>query len=189
LDIELCSVEPRSVDELLETWTSAQIATPNTGGVLSPTPLPGHTPADPETVEQITATIRQLEACINAGDQFRVYALFSGVLSSAPLDDEAIAEITNELRVLENSTPVPLPADARLELVGPWKVDLLANGRVMAAVEFTYPGSDTMPSSTKLLFFSPQSDYWVIDEMVDTIWLTEGGPVPVADIVGTPPGA
>jgi hypothetical protein len=85
----------------------------------------------------------------------RVYALSSGVLSSAPLDDEVIAEITSDLRALKNVTPAPLPADAKLSLIGPWNVDHLADGRVMAAVEFTYSASDTMPTSTKMHFFSP----------------------------------
>ncbi len=185
-----CSVEPRSIDDLLASVTSAQTPTSGDNNIHTPEPLPAHSPADAETIADITAVVHELESCINAGDQLRVYALFSGVLpDAAPLDDEVIAEITSDLRALEDATPVPLPEDARLTLIGPWNVDLLADGRVMAAVEFTYPDSNTMPSSTKVVFFSQHSGHWVIDEFVDTIWLTEGGPVPVADIVGTPPGA
>ncbi len=76
----------------------------------------------------------------------------------------------------------------RQVLTGPWHVEILDDGRVMAAVRFSVEDDVTYPSSTKALFFVDQDGRWLIQEMTDFIWVDEAtGPVAVEDVVGPPP--
>lgn len=181
---ETCDVAPRSVAGLIALLGPAQ---GDDGQVLEPRPLPEGVPADAATTEAIAAVVRKLEACLNSGDQLRLYSLFSDdQFRQMPRIDDVVAE----LRALENVTPTPVPEGRRQVLVGPWHVEILEDGRVFAAVLFRFEDEADYPSSTKALLFVQQEGQWLIQEMTDLIWV-EGasGPVAVADIVGPPPGA
>lgn len=180
-----CDVAPLSPAALI-----AQLETaPSFAGTLqTPRRVPPGTPADAATTAAITSVVRQLEACINSGDQLRVYALFSDDLFRQPLNPDLVADLTTELAELAHATPTPIPSGERQILTGPWHVEMLDDGRVMAAVVFGFEDGADYPSSTKALFFVRQGGRWLIEEIVDTLWLEGGaGPVSVEDVVGRPP--
>ena len=184
-DAVTCDIAPRSVADILTLLERR----PNVGEpVLTLSPVPQGKPADVATTAAVTSVVRQLEACINTGDQLRVYALFSDDLFQQPLNEEAMAELEAELTALANVTPTPNPAGQRQILSDPWHVEILEDGRVMAAVRFSYESETDYPASTKALFFIQQEGQWLIEEMVDVVWV-EGSAdfVPVEDIVGPPP--
>lgn len=184
--IAVCDVAPRTVADMLALLGSE---VPAGGQVLEPQPLPPGVPADAATTEAITAVVRELEACSNTGDQLRIYALFS--------DDQfrqipPSAEIVDELRALEAATPAAVPVGQRQVIVGPWHVEKLADGRVMAAVQFRWEGEVGLPNTTKALLFVQQDDQWLLQEMLNFVWVEDGADgatmVPVEDVVGSPPG-
>lgn len=183
---EVCDVAPRSVADMLALLGSA---VPASGQVLEPQPLPPGVPADEATTEAITALVRELEACMHTGDQLRIYALFSDdQLRQIPPSPE----IVDELLALESATPAPVPVGQRQVIVGPWHVEMLADGRVMAAVQFRWEGELNLPNTTKALLFVQQDDRWLLQEMLDFVWVADGADgatmVPVEDVVGSPPG-
>lgn len=77
-------------------------------------------------------------------------------------------------------------------IVGPWHVEMLADGRVMATVQFRSEGELSSPATTKALLFVQQDGQWLLLEMMDFLWVTDGADgvtmVPVEDVVGPPPG-
>ena len=184
-DSVTCDVTPRSVADIL---TLLERRPKDGEPALTLRPVPQGTPADVATTAAVTAVVRHLEACINTGDQLRVYALFSDDLFQQPLNEEAVAELKAELTALANATPTPIPAGQRQILSDPWHVEILEDGRVMAAVRFSSENETNYPTSTKALFFIQEEGQWLIEEMVDFVWV-EGSDdfVPVEDIVGPPP--
>lgn len=157
------------------------------GEVREPTPIPLGVPADVATIEAITDVVRELEACFNSGDLLRVYALFSDdQFRLMPWTDEIVAELT----ALGTRKPTPARVGQRQVLQGPWHVEKLDDGRVMAAVLFGAEDGIAYQSSTKALFFVNRDGQWLIQEMTDFIWVEgHAGPVAVADIVGPPPSS
>jgi hypothetical protein len=131
--------------------------------------------------------VRQLEACLNSGDQLRLYALYSDeTFRRIPRTDE----ILEELATLKTATPLPVPAEQRQILIGPWYMRLLDDGRVLAAVQFSIADETLQPGSTKALLFVRQGDPWLIDEVLSVMWVAgNDSPVEVIDIVGTPPSS
>lgn len=179
---------PRHAADILA-LLDAQSASEET--VLEVQPVILGKPADADTSNAITALVRELEACINSGDHLRLYALFSDALFQQIQSEEAVAEMKAEIQALASATPTPVPSGQRQVLVGPWYVQQLDDGRVMAAVLFKLEGeAESYPSATKVLFFTRGDGDWLIEEMVDTIWV-EGKDrlVAVEEIVGPPPGS
>lgn len=178
-----CDVAPRSVADIV-----ALLSEPTSDG--SPQlsePLHFGSSPDAVTAEAITDVVRQLEACLNSGDQLRLYALYSdGTFQRIPRTDEILVE----LKALETATPMPVPAGERLFLIGPWHMRLLDDGRVVAAVGFSSESEveTSRRSATKALFFIREGNRWLIDDTAGFIWV-EGneGPIDVEDIVGPPP--
>ena len=81
-------------------------------------------PADNDTVEAVTATYRELVACLNAGDFVRVYALYT--------DDYLRRHFAEGARQLENFQATPMPEDERIGLISVASVQLLDDDRVVA---------------------------------------------------------
>jgi len=70
-----CTITPRTVGGIAEIVTDRSQATP----IAAPAPYnrPDGTPADDATNAAVTETVRQLVACVNAGDFMRFLGLFS----------------------------------------------------------------------------------------------------------------
>lgn len=146
-------------------------------------PLPRGTPADAATTAAITAVIRELEACVNAGEYMRFSALFSAAwYRQIPLSDEIVAEST----ALAAATPMPVPEGQRGIFSDPWHVEKLADGRVLAAVIWVGREGDPNPDPTraKVVVFVKDDGRWLIDELIERVADCED----LAAVVGPPPG-
>jgi hypothetical protein len=173
-----CDVAPRSIAETLALAGSAPA---NDAAAL---PLPAGEPADPVTVDAIAATLGEMSACLTAGDMLRFYALHS---------DDWLRRFGGEiegLATLTTSTP-PLADGQPAGYLGPWHVQVLRDGRVLAAVLLRV-GDERRPnpSRTRVLVFVTQDGSWRVDETIAQVRLPDCPlPVEVAAAVGPPPGA
>ena len=160
-----CTVAPRPV-EFFEQF----LATPGTGAAASPaaspvpTDLPAGEPADPETVEAVTATVRQILACLNAGDTRRAASLFTDdyfarlFAQSGRLPPEQLAAIAG--------TPVAAPGLARTLLLAVRAVRVLADDRVGAIVVTDDPVAPPAGPQAAFVVFAEQDGRWLVDEPI-----------------------
>jgi len=173
-----CDVVPRSSTEILALAESApEEVTP----VVS---LPTGEPADPATTAAITVTLQVMGACLTAGEMLRFYALHSDAWL------QRFASSIEGLPTLTTSTP-PLADGDRAVYLGPWHVQALPDGRVLAAVLLRV-GNELRPdpSRTRVLLFIEQDDRWVVDQTIARVQLAGCEErVDVAAVVGPPPGA
>jgi hypothetical protein len=172
-----CTIAPRTVEDLL--------ATPATevGLMGMRQSLPEGRPANTATVEAITQAVRELEACANAGDFLRFLALFTdAALRQRPIN--ASQEASAELTALAAATPTPVPPPHRAVFAGPWHLEILPDGRVVAAVVWFGSESDPCvdPNRITVLLFAQQDGRWLIDERIERV--AEGE---LIDLVGSPP--
>lgn len=173
-----CAVAPRSFEEVAELAEQAPEEAPAIG------PLPEGEPVDAETAEAIAATLQEMAACLTAGQMLRFYALHS--------DDwlRRFASHVEGITTLTTST-VPLDDGERAVYLGPWRVQRLADGRVMAGTLLRV-GQELRPdpSRVRVLVFVERGGRWLVDETIRVVRIPEcAGPVEVAAVVGPPPGA
>jgi hypothetical protein len=152
-------------------------------------PLPTGQAADAATTAAVVAVLRKLETCFNTGDLRRYNSFFSDDWFRHLLKRE---EVVAGLNALERSKPTPVPDGYRARFLGPWHVQILPDGRVLAAVVWfgneAEPEPD--PDRVKVLLFVRHDGRWLIDDMIDRVEVPDCHvPVPVAAVVGPPPGA
>lgn len=148
-----CTVTPRPTEELLGLITTDAASQPTYQEVAYPTLL-HDTPSDPAVVEEITATARELTACLNAGDPRRTYALYS---------DEAVRQgVAIEPEEVEIS-PVPLPEAERIALLDVSYVRPFADGRVGAVLVIDDPAA-AAPAESFFVIFARTGERWVLDD-------------------------
>jgi len=158
---ELCQTAPPTFHEL-----SAILATPSTGGVAdaTPTPIPTGTPADPETIAGITATLRELVACFNAGDVLRAYGLYTpGYLRRVLANQDPLTPSAYDAL----ATPYPPDDDERSATLGIEGVRLFDDGTAGANVTNRY----ALIPVPKTFFFTlvREGDRWLIDGVLGEI--------------------
>ena len=182
----VCDVERRDVDELIALIRSAPPPAQPAGSER----LPARQPADAETVAEIERTVRSLEACMNAGDELLFSSFLSDRMLNRPVSDELAAVFETELRALAAATPIPLPTDARASILGPWNVQRLADGRVLAGANLLPEDDRGGPFVVTALVFVKQDGRWLLDEPLEEfIWVEEcDGSVPAGLVLGLPPG-
>ncbi len=171
-----CTVEPRSEDELRALFREVAATPIPDIPEASPTPAvpPPGEPADEQTVAEISATWRQFIACIHAGDQARMFALFSDDMVRRQLYVDIAFGVTEEaLFDFLAATPVPLAPDVGALFVPIDDARVLEDGRVAVIG----PGEQ---GRAEVRIFVKEGDRWVIDDWFE---LTESGTP--AD--GTPP--
>jgi len=174
----ICDVTPRSLSEVLALAEQA----PRAARPLRP--LPTGDPADPVTTASIAAVLQQMGACLTAGEMLRFYALHSDHWIQRTLGE------TEGLATLTTSTP-PLADGDRAVYLGPWHVQILADGRVLAAVLLRV-GDELRPDPDRVraLLFIHHDGRWLVDETIEWVRLADCAlPVEVAAVVGPPPGA
>jgi len=177
---EECRTAPRSLDDLRRLGS---------GGVAGPAASPravdpaAGQPADPATVEALTATARELVACSNAGDALRRLALFSDANVRAAYPQGP----TQTLEIMA-ATPLAVPEAERVALLSVAAVRLLPDGRASAVVGIDNPGAHShgpppgaspvagaaTPAppaghDTATLVFVREGDRWLIDEVRRTV--------------------
>jgi hypothetical protein len=173
-----CDVTPRSSAEIL---TLAGTGSSETDQILE---LPAGDNADPATTAAITAVLREMAACLTSGDMLRFYALHSDDWLRRSLG------VVDGMAILTTSIP-PLDDGHRARYEGPWHVQNLPDGRVLAAVLLVV-GDDSRPDPkrTRVLIFTHRDGRWLVDETIASVRITDCAlPVDVAAVVGPPPGA
>lgn len=176
-----CSVAPRSADELRALFREVA-ATPvidSSELAASPTPASASTgdPADEQTVAEVSATWRQFIACITAGDQARMFALFSdNMVRRQFVVDIAFGVTENALFEFLAATPVPLPPDQSVPIPPFDDVRVLSDGRVAVVG----PGEQ---GRGDVRIFVKEGDRWLLDAWFD---LTSSG-TPAAGMPITEP--
>jgi hypothetical protein len=172
-----CTAAPRAIDDLLVLTAAA----PRVLDVRQE--LPAGVPLDAKTADEITQAVRHLEACANTGDIFRFMALFTdAALARVPLaaDPEARAELV----AMAAATPTPSPVGQRAAFAGPWRLERLPDGRVLAAVVWFGHEDDACidPNRIEALILAEQAGQWLIDERIEAVAAGE-----MIDLVGLPP--
>jgi hypothetical protein len=173
-----CDVTPRSTAEIL---TLAGTRSSETNPILE---LPAGDDADAATTAAVTAVLRELAACLTSGDMLRFYALHSDDWLRQSLG------VVDGMAILTTSIP-PLDDGHRARYVGPWHVQILPDGRVLAAALLVV-GDDPRPDPkrTRVLIFTHRDGQWLVDETIASVRIADCAlPVDVAAIVGPPPGA
>jgi hypothetical protein len=176
-----CTVAPRSEDELRALFREAAATPVPTSPELaaSPTPAiaPTGAPADEQTVTEVSATWRQFIACITAGDQARMFALFSDdMVRRQFVVDIAFGVTEDALFEFLAATPVPLPPDQSIPIPPFDDVRVLSDGRVAVVG----PGEQ---GRGDVRIFVKEGDRWLLDDWFD---LTPSG-TPAAGMPMTEP--
>jgi hypothetical protein len=173
-----CDVAPRSTAEILA------VAGTNLGKNDPILTLPAGDPAGPATTAAITAVLEEMAACLTAGDMLRFYALHSDDWLQRSLG------VVDGMAVLTTSIP-PLDDGHQARYLGPWQVQVLDDGRVLAAVLLVV--SDDLrpdPDRTRVLLLVHRDGHWLVDETIASVRIAGCAlPVDVAAVVGPPPGA
>lgn len=170
-----CDVAPRSTAEIL---TLAEANSSETDPILT---LPTGDAADPETTAAITSVMREMSTCLTAGDMLRFYALHSDEWVRRSLG------IIEGMAMLTTSIP-PLDDGHQARYLGPWHVQILDDGRVLAAVLLVV-GDDLRPdpNRTRVLLFTHRDERWLVDETITSVLVADCAlPVEVAAVVGPP---
>jgi hypothetical protein len=173
-----CQITPRSTAEVL---TLAETSSSERDPI---SPLPIGERADPATTAAITAVLREMAACLTAGDMLRFYALHSDDWLQRSLG------AVEGMAMLTTSIP-PLDDGHQASYLGPWHVQVLADGRVLAAVLLVV-GDDLRPDPdrTRALLFVLRDGRWLVDETIATVRVADCPlPFEVAAVVGPPPEA
>lgn len=160
---EECRVAPPPADKL---QALSGTPAPVTGtvpaierGTPAPFSLPPGSPADPATVAGVTATIRELVACLNAGDNLRRLGLYSDAFISRQFGRRPI----NGRAYDALATPHPLPPDKQRAIRAIADVRVLADGRVGALVVLEDPRRPH-PELRRYYILVKVGDRWLIDE-------------------------
>lgn len=157
-----CDVIPRTQENVAALILSG-LATPHVGDLSdafgAPPPSAGGRPADEAIVRAVTETMQETVACINAGDFFRLSALWTDALvrrtfSRLGLHDELSPEEVAR-QVTEGATPVPLPADQQAHLNSVSDVLILGDDRVSAIVQIN--------ETPSLVIFANAGERYLID--------------------------
>jgi hypothetical protein len=158
-----CTVQPRSTDELRALFREVAATPVLDSPLASPTPAvaPAGALADEQTVAAINATWRQFIACINRGDQARMFALYSDNMVRRQLVVDIAFGVTEEaLFAYLAATPVPIPPDQSAPFVP------LADGRVLSdgRVAVVGPGEQ---GRGDVRIFVKKGDRWLLDDWYD----------------------
>jgi plastocyanin len=152
-----CQVEPRAAEAVMQL-----IATPQAGGEATPNPDEAGQPmgeaADEATVQAVTATYRELVACVNASDFLRVYALYTDDYLRRALGDQ-------QIDVSQLAATPAADEEGGTALVGVSDVRRLEMDRVAARVE-TFDPAVGGPTVIDAVLVQEGDRYRIQDETV-----------------------
>jgi len=141
-----------------------------------PTTLPPGSPADAATVAGITATIREIMACVNKGEVLRAFSLYTeGFLrpifgAGPPASPAFFTTFYNTL-----STPQATNPNGYVALVEVRDARVLDDGRA-AAIVVTDDPANSPTMTTSFLVFVKSGDRWLLDAAIELP--PAGTPVP-----------
>lgn len=162
-DPKACEVEPRSYPFFAENTEPHRPATPVPleSAPVEPLAIPTGEAPDDETVEAITATVRESLACRNANDFLRAYALFTDDMLVSLFGGPATVDPDIQAIIADESVK-SVPRRQRVALIAIENMVVLPDGRVGAVVE-TVNFNQTFRDY--LIFVEdPESGRWLIDE-------------------------
>lgn len=170
---EECVSEPREqaeIDAILASGEPVQV-------LPDGLPVPLGVPADEAIQLQVGATVRELLACLNAGDAQRGASLFSEsglrVFYGAPAADDSAEEQAPA------GTPTPRSEEQWLSLRTVTDVSVLEDGRVGAFVVLDDPLVRGPRAQTLLFVFVEGDGRWVIDGVLGfSLIAPRGTPTP-----------
>ena len=158
VDPSECRVEPRPMEFFQQLAGTPGVGEATPTGAMTGSPAAGQQPqgepADEATIGTITATYRELIACLNGGDFLRAYALYTDDYLRRNLTQEGLQRLT--------ATPVPVQESARVAFGGVRDAVMLPDGRVGAVVDVASPVAGG--TSTTYTVFAQAGDRWLIDE-------------------------
>lgn len=158
-----CTVSPRTLDEVVGIWRSAAAAAPaGTPAAPAPFVVPSGTPADGETVAAIAATVRQLVACLNAGDYLRIFSFSTDRRLFVDFSDD-IAQGLAEIDLVTLVTrAAPLSPDLQMPMLVVKDVRILADGRVGAIlIDALEQSGDSLGT---FVTYVKSGDRWLMDD-------------------------
>lgn len=152
-----CTVQPRTVDELMRFLATPAGAAQATPDIL----LSEGEPADAEVAAEVTATTRELYACYNANAFLQVFALFTDDYLARSMSSEGIAPEAIGLF----ATPIAAQAADERISIAVRDVQLLPDGRVGATVISRSPLGDGAESPSTYIFVE-RDGRWLVDDMI-----------------------
>ena len=169
-----CMVEPRSLESLLAIRATNDAGTPLAAppSTLFATPgiqMPESEPADQETTEAVTGTIRELVACENAGDLRRMFALYT---DNVLIEFETRDPLTEEERIAQfGGTPEARPPEA-FSSFRVTEVRVLPNGEVVAVTD----RRSSFGTGTLVYVLVQKDDRYLVDGVMDAVMEPAGTP-------------
>jgi len=145
---ELCTVEPRSIDEY-----SVMTGTPEPAPVAFT--IPAGRPADQATIDEVIATMIEAAACINTGDLKRLDSLYTDAFFNGEVNQRYY-----DFLAAENE---PVPVEDRYAIFAVALVQTLSDGRIAAIVQFQDDGI----GGADLMIFAQEDGRYLIDKWVD----------------------
>jgi hypothetical protein len=154
-----CTVEPVSIDHLVELFDAVKAAgpaTPAAAANAAPTPPAGE-PADAQTIAEINATWREFVACLNSGDLLRTFSFLSDAKITGDFTVDVANGLTDDAQLVEffSATPVPAHDENRLPYVPNQDLRVLPDGRVA----WVYPD--------EVLIWIKVDGRWLIDDQFE----------------------
>ena len=147
-DPALCTAEERSIEEY-----QAFLGTP--APTVETFEITAGKPADQATIDAVTATVIEAAACINSGDLKRLDRLYTDAFFTGEVDQGYYDFLAAEHD--------PAPADERYAIFAVALVQVLADGRAAAVVQFQTDGA----GGADLMVFAEEGGRYLIDHWVD----------------------
>lgn len=140
--------------------------------LLMATPVPeADLPTGPDAIEEeidaITATVRELVACANAAEPFRILALISDDFKSV-LAGVALTATEEDAQDLLGRFPVPIGGvdpSQPLQMIPIRDARLLPDGRVGAILEPVVTGLEQVEADF-FVIFEEGDDRWLVDDVL-----------------------
>jgi hypothetical protein len=159
-----CQVAPRPVEDLIPILTTESEATSDAATPDEAT-IPLGYPAGRERALEVTATLTEIMACLNAGDFLRAMALFTDDGLRRFMGPWAAEGPWTEADVRQfATTAVPLAADEQQTLLGVANVARLDDGRLTAFALIDDPFEASGQPQALFLYFAYQDSRWRIDD-------------------------
>jgi hypothetical protein len=178
-----CDIDPRPISFLEELAATPPALPADAGDRFSrpgdqtrPWTLPAGTPADSATVAEITQTLREALACLNANDPLRFFAVFSDDMirlffAMQPIPAEALPMLA--------ATPTPSPPDQFLGYLEIVDARVLPDGRVAILARTFDPTEPPYGVGTDFAILTKIGDRWVIDSLIENVEIVgEATPTP-----------
>lgn len=178
-DPSLCTIEPTTVEALQALYGTPAPAGAGEANSLaeSETPevdvIPTGTPADETVAAEITAAIQRQFACNNSGNLLASLAgisdhFISTEIGNAVYDEDLVAAL--------EASPVPIPAEQKVQLLAVRDITVYEDGRVGALIDYTIAGNPegNNGQETDLFIFVNQDGVWLLDDSFENLEDTYG---------------